>query len=177
MTHREQIRQKVRDSTALWPESKMPVLGIPDRNIRNIVAFLTRECTDPAPDKSTVAEQIQLVKNAGKERGRELVVKQGRIGCHARIEGVAERGTGCVLRWRVFAVGYACWKHGLIKRGTRAIERRSSLVGLVRPAFIAVGPPPYASSATCVDRMSTLALPCLLASCAKGKNRARLRFA
>jgi len=40
------------------------------------------------------------------------------------------------------------------------MERRSSLVGLARPAFIAVGPPPYASSATCVDRMSTLALPC-----------------
>jgi len=69
MTHKEQIRQKVRDPTALWPESKTPVLGIPDRNIRNIVAFLTRECTDPAPDKSTVAEQIQLVKNAGTKSG------------------------------------------------------------------------------------------------------------
>ena len=39
------------------------------------------------------------------------------------------------------------------------MERRSSLVGLVRPAFIAVGPPPYAFSATCFDRMSTT--PCL----------------
>jgi hypothetical protein len=68
------------------------VLGIPDQNIRNIVAFLKRECTDPALDRSTVAEQIQLVKNASKERDRELVVKQGCIGCHARIEGVTEIG-------------------------------------------------------------------------------------
>ncbi|MGO8943426.1 MAG: c-type cytochrome [Syntrophobacteraceae bacterium] len=88
----ERLFKIIKDPTALWPEGKMPVLGIPDQDIWNIVAFLTRECTGPALDKSTVAGQDQLVRNASKDRGRELVVKQGCIGCHAKIEGVTEIG-------------------------------------------------------------------------------------
>ncbi len=87
----ERLYKVIKDPHVLWPESKMPIFGFPDQDIRNMVAFMTQDYTDLDLDESTAAEQIQLVKNASKERGRELVVKQGCIGCH-KIEGIKELG-------------------------------------------------------------------------------------
>ena len=88
----ERLFKVIKDPHALWPESKMPIFGFADEDIRNMVTFMAKEYTDLDLDEETVAEQIQLVNRASKERGRELVVKQGCIGCHAKIEEVKELG-------------------------------------------------------------------------------------
>lgn len=88
----ERLFKVIKDPHTLWPESKMPIFGFANEDIRNMVTFMAKEYTDLDLDEETVAEQIQLVNSASKERGRELVVKQGCIGCHSKIEGVKELG-------------------------------------------------------------------------------------
>ena len=88
----QRLYKAIENPHALWSESKMPIFGFADQDIRDMATFMANEYTDLDLDEETAAEQIKLVAGASKERGRELVVKQGCIGCHDKIEGVKELG-------------------------------------------------------------------------------------
>ncbi len=88
----ERLFKVIEDPHALWSESKMPIFGFADQDIRNMVTFMAMEYTDLDLDEEAVAGQVSLVNSASKERGQELVVKQGCIGCHSKIKGVKELG-------------------------------------------------------------------------------------
>jgi mono/diheme cytochrome c family protein len=88
----QRLFKVIKDPHALWSESKMPIFGFADQDIGNMVTFMVKEYIDLELDEETAAEQIQLVNNASRERGLELLVKQGCIGCHSKIEGVKELG-------------------------------------------------------------------------------------
>jgi nitric oxide reductase subunit C len=88
----ERLFKVVKDPHTLWFDSKMPIFGFADKDIQNIVTFMTEEYVDLDLDEKEAARQVQLVGNGSKDRGKELVVKQGCVGCHSKIEGVKEIG-------------------------------------------------------------------------------------
>ena len=76
----------------MWSQSKMPIFGFADQDIEDMVSFMTREYIDLDLDEKEAARQIQLVKNASSQRGRELADKQGCVGCHSKIQTIKELG-------------------------------------------------------------------------------------
>ena len=82
----------IKDPHALWAQSRMPIFGFADKDIDDMVSFMTRDYIDLDLDEKEAARQIQLVKSASPQRGRELAVKQGCVGCHSKIDGIKELG-------------------------------------------------------------------------------------
>ena len=88
----ERLFKVVKDPHALWSDSKMPIFGFADKDINDIVTFMSQEYMDLDLNENEAARQAQLVASGSKERGKELAVKQGCVGCHSKIEGVKEIG-------------------------------------------------------------------------------------
>ncbi len=88
----QRLFKVIKDPHALWSQSRMPIFGFADQDIEDMVSFMTRDYIDLDLDEKEAARQIQLVKNASSQRGRELTDKQGCIGCHSKIQTIKELG-------------------------------------------------------------------------------------
>ena len=88
----ERLMRIIKNPHELWASSQMPIYGFSDQEIQKIVTFLVKEYIDLDLDETLAASQAQLVQVGSKQRGQELIEKQGCTGCHTKIEGVKDRG-------------------------------------------------------------------------------------
>ena len=88
----ERLIRIIKNPHELWASSQMPIYGFSDQEIQKIVTFLVKEYIDLDLDETLAASQARLVQGGSKQRGKELIEKQGCTGCHTKIEGVKDRG-------------------------------------------------------------------------------------
>jgi cbb3-type cytochrome oxidase cytochrome c subunit len=88
----QRLIQDIKNPHKLWDDSKMPIYGFADAEISDLVKFMKEDYVDLELDEEQAARQIQLVGNADRDSGKELIEKYGCTGCHSNIDGVQDRG-------------------------------------------------------------------------------------
>lgn len=81
----------IQNPHALWSESRMPIYGFPDQDLKNMVAFISYEYVDLDLDPDKASAQAKRVSQADAENGRKLIEKYACNGCHTKIKGIKER--------------------------------------------------------------------------------------
>lgn len=81
----------LRNPQKVMPETRMPVYGFSERDVRDLAAFLMEEYIDLELEEEQVARGLEAVGKGNVRNGKDLVEQYGCTGCH-EIEGVEDRG-------------------------------------------------------------------------------------
>jgi len=81
----------LRNPQKVMPETRMPVFGFTERDVRDLAAFLMVEYLDLEQEEEQVTRDLEAVAKGNVSSGKDLVEKYGCTGCH-EIEGVEDRG-------------------------------------------------------------------------------------
>ena len=111
----ERMSLIINNPHALWSESQMPIFGFSKEEIQNLLTFLEEEYIDLDLDEKEAARELQMVAKADKTRGQQLIDKFGCTGCHAKIQGVEDRGEVGVELASIGSVHIANLEFGDIK--------------------------------------------------------------